>query len=192
MDVMIDIETLATRNDAAIIQIGAVAFDPESDTLGASMLVSVDKEFYEGNTQFYVDERTKAWWAKQSPEARKSLDMNKVSTIHLAMDRLTEFFEQIEFKKSGNPGKGVVWARPPQFDLSILRHAASKAYGNDTEVPWHYRQENCMRTAMRSTGHHINWDDLGERAEDLVHHRADHDAMRQAMVVQEMYKRMRL
>jgi hypothetical protein len=40
-DIMLDIETLATRNDAAIIQIGACTFDEKS-----TFIVSVDQDFY--------------------------------------------------------------------------------------------------------------------------------------------------
>lgn len=188
-DVMIDIETLATRNDAAIIQIGAVAFDPKTGEVGPSMLVSVDENFYEGETAFHVCEKTQAWWAGQK-EAKKSLQINKVGTIYIAMDRLREFFEGLgdDFviaKKRSNSSR--VWANPPQFDLSILRYAASKAYGDDNALPWEYWQETDLRTLQHVLGY-VKYEDLGEAAEGLIAHRADHDAIRQALIVSHLIK----
>ena len=190
-DVMIDIETLATRNDAAIIQIGAVTFDPETGAIGADqLLVSVDSAFYEDSTQpFHVCEKTQAWWNKQGTEAKKSLAINKVATPYVALDRLVAWFEKQEdfviSKKRGESSR--VWANPPQFDLSILRFAASKAYGNDNELPWKYWQETDMRTLVHLGGHV----DLDSRGEGLIQHRADHDAVRQALVVSELLERLR-
>lgn len=191
-DVMIDIETLATRNDAAIIQIGAVAFDPKTGEVGPSFLVSVDENFYEAVTPFHVCDKTAAWWVGQK-EAKKSLQINKVGTVYIALDRLHEFFESLgddfviakKRKKSSR-----VWANPPQFDLSILRYAASKAYGHDTDVPWKYWQETDMRTLVHLRGpvRDEDLEDLRKQAKGLISHRADHDAIRQALIVSHLIK----
>ena len=191
-DVMIDIETYATRNDAAVVQIGAVAFDPLTGEVNDPFLVSVDRAFYEDvGHPFFVDERTKKWWGQQSVEARKSLDINKVATPFLAMDKLIEWFEQQEDFKIANKRRksSRVWANPPQFDLSILRYLASKAYGSDNDVPWKHWQETDMRTLCHISGH-VKIEDL-PGAENLVAHRADHDAIRQALLVSEIMKRIR-
>ena len=194
LDVMIDIETLATRNDAAIIQIGAVAFNPETGELGKTLLVSVDEDFYDGTNTFHVCERTQKWWASQSPNARKSLQINKVGTVYLALDRMREFFEDlgddftINVKKRSKASR--VWANPPQFDLSILRYAASKAYGNDNDVPWKYWQETDMRTLVHLVGP-ISVEELGDAAAGLITHRADHDAIKQALIVRAALRRLK-
>lgn len=177
MRVMIDIETLATRSDAAIVQIGAVAFE-NGAILGEPLLVSIAPEFYEQNREFHVSDQTKAWWAKQSKAARDSLNINKVATVYIALDRMREWFEEIGF----NPKKDEVWANGPQFDLSILRYAASKAYGDDNQVPWHYRQERDCRTLTALAGW-VDAEELGDAGLGLVGHRADHDAIKQALRV---------
>src|SRR5690348_4173144 len=41
-DVMVDIETLSTRYDAAILSIGAVAFDRKTGILGPQFLICID------------------------------------------------------------------------------------------------------------------------------------------------------
>lgn len=185
MEYMIDIETLATRNDAAIISIGACKFDLGTGMVSDPFLVSIEATSYEYNglePEFYVDPETQAWWGKQGQEAKDALTINLVPSIYIALDRMNEWFEDSGFKKQYKHGGDRVWANPPQFDLSILRHAASKVYGRDNDVPWHYRQECDMRTLC-----HLNCTvdtyDLPKSCDGLVKHRADHDAIRQAYVV---------
>jgi len=183
MEYMIDIETLATRNDAAIISIGACKFDLATGMVSDPFLVSIDPDSYDvDNCPFYLCSETQAWWKKQGKEAQAALKINQVPTIYIALDRMTEWFEDCGFVKGYQFGGDRLWANPPQFDLSILRHAASKAYGNDNDVPWHYRQEMDMRTLCH-LNHDVNTYDLPAACELLVKHRADHDAIRQAYVV---------
>lgn len=193
-DVMIDIETLATRNDAAIIQIGAVAFDPQTDEIGQPFLVSVDQGYYDDpeSNPFYTDDRTREWWATQPKEAQQSLKINCVATPFLALDRMVEWFEEeAEFTiKASRRKSSSIWANPPQFDLSIIRYAASKAYGSDNDVPWKHWQETDMRTLVRLAGHaNLQGSPV---AAGLIKHRADHDAIRQALIVQDLIKRIKV
>lgn len=188
MEFMIDIETLATRNDAAILSIGACKFDLATGMVSDPFLVSIDPESYEGQTNFHLCPKTQAWWKSQGKAAQDALKINQVATIYIALDRMTEWFETSDFVKSYKFGGDRIWANPPQFDLSIIRHAASKAYGNDNDVPWHYRQEMCMRTLCH-LNHDIDTHALPEQCSTLVKHRADHDAIRQAYVVDKILAR---
>lgn len=192
--IMIDIETLATSANAAIISIGACTFrlgEVEKYEIGETFLVGIDPAFYDyGTPGFDVCKRTVAWWSKQSKEARAGLRINLVQTLPLALDRMGKWFEDVGFEKDNQPFRKDaqrIWAYPTSFDLVILRNGAKFAYGDTDEVPWHYRQEMCARTHMSL------FDDLRAEARehfnatgsiDFVAHRADHDAIRQAHAVQ--------
>lgn len=174
--VMLDIETLATSHDAAVIQIGGCLFDFDTGSIDETFLVSVRRDFYDGPHQFWVCPKTQAWWAQQSKDARSALDINVVSTPYLAFDRLVEWFDE-------KVPQGVdVWANPPQFDLVILRNLARQSCGDTNDVPWSYKVERDLRTLARIAGRYVSNEELGERASGLTAHRADHDAIRQAMI----------
>ena len=173
-DVMIDIETLATRNDAAIIQIGACTFDEKN-----TFLVSIDQNFYnEADHPYHVDPRTVEWWASQGEEAQESLNMNVVSNPGSALMEFDKWLKSTGFQKSYKFGSRGIWANGVQFDCSILRYAYSQEQGHNDACPWHYRQEKDLRT-LYGMFHKV----AGTRKVDqtgLVKHRADHDCIRQA------------
>jgi hypothetical protein len=185
-DIMVDLETLGTGPRSAIIQIGAVEFDRHTGEIGEPFLVSVAQDFYEDAEHhgFVKDVETVAWWEKQSAAARSALTINKVSTPFIAMDKFGEWIDSTGFEASYDRSKGLIWANPPQFDLVILRHAAVKAYGDGDQVWWKYPQETCVRTLKNL----VAPVDLGPAADLLIPHRADHDAIRQAMQVIEFTK----
>ncbi len=189
---MIDIETLSTRSNAAIVSIGACMFDPnleptESYVVAAdAFVVGVNPDYYYTG-RFHVDPKTESWWKRQSKEARAGLKINQASTLPLALDRFCTWIEAQDFEKTTTPwtkDSSRVWANPPQFDLVILRDAAQHAYGSTNDVPWHYRQETCCRTHM-----YLHPDAAADARgcqldTGLIAHRADHDAVRQARLVQ--------
>jgi hypothetical protein len=178
-DIMIDIETLATRNDAAIIQIGACTLDEKN-----TFIVSIDQDFYlpedaPGRDSYTVDPRTVAWWASQGAEAQESLGLNVVSNPASALDKLGAWLKATGFKASYNSGRSV-WANGIQFDIPILRYAYSIEKGHNNETPWHYRQEKDQRTLLRMLSRRVKPGVLNEVREGLVRHRADHDCIAQA------------
>ena len=72
-DIMIDLETLATSPDAAILTIGAVRFDPFgrelTDPEMDSFYVRVDLDSCD-EIGLVTNDDTIAWWANQSDEAK--------------------------------------------------------------------------------------------------------------------------
>jgi DNA polymerase III epsilon subunit-like protein len=71
--VMVDLETLATTSQAAIISIGAVKFtaDKITDTLYSNILASSSAK--RGLT---IDPDTVKWWTEPSQDARDALEVN--------------------------------------------------------------------------------------------------------------------
>ena len=72
MDIMLDLETLATSPDSVILTFGAIKFNPfdpeqEMDD-GIYFRINVDEQITLGRN---VDEGTVAWWGTQSEEVRE-------------------------------------------------------------------------------------------------------------------------
>ena len=134
-DVMVDIETLSTRHDAWIIAIGACAFDLNTGEIASDRLrlviagASIPKDRH-------VSPDTVAWWAEQDDDLVRDLFEPADGGVDYgeALDRLAQYLRRKR-----------VWAKPPQFDLVILRNAYRAA---DRPCPWHYRDERCARTLM--------------------------------------------
>jgi len=190
--IMLDIETLATRSDAAIISIGGCVFSLDKDAPLAgsdpddTFLVSVNQDFYQNPwfAEYFVDPSTVEWWDGQGQAAQEALSINLVETPGDALDVMDRFFERVGFKRNFNFDGDRVWANPTAFDCVIIRNAASIERSSDNAVPWHYRQETCLRTVFWMN----NDQPRRDRDTDLVAHRADHDAIAQARALQDFYR----
>ena len=197
--VMIEIETLSSASNAAIVSIGACMFDM---TKGAdyadpedSFLVGIDPEYYTAentsSVDFDISARTVKWWSQQSDAAKASLKINQMTDLKQALEHLGVWLFNKGFEKDNTPyekGAARVWAMPSQFDLVILRNAAKHVYGSTNDVPWHYRQETDARTYMWTFGDLEALAQQGRKSNGvlsgLIKHRADHDAVRQARIIQ--------
>lgn len=133
IDVMIDIETTATTQQAGIIAIAALEFDPERATFGESFCVAIDRESWK-NMDFDVSRTTLNWWDKN----QKALEqINELPQFYLS-DALSGLNIFISKKRRKH-----IWANSPRFDLAILEHAY-KQLGQSH--PWKYWDERCVRT----------------------------------------------
>lgn len=145
-DVMLDLETLGLAPGCVVLSIGAVAFNydgkiptcadtgPEYHRIirtGSSLTAGLD-----------IDENTMAWWSKQSPEARKTLDaamkLRGRGTKDL-MPTCVEFNQWI--RQFGT--KVRVWGNGANFDQPILREIFHKAC---VAPAWSPFEERCYRT----------------------------------------------
>lgn len=129
--VMVDIETMGTSSDSAIISIGAVEFCINTGNTGREFYRNVSLESSMSNG-LKVDASTIMWWMGQSDEARSSLTKDSVSLEKALLD-FKDFF----------PKDCKVWANPPSFDLVILKNAFSAI---NQKAPWNFRNERCLRT----------------------------------------------
>lgn len=119
-DVMIDLETLSTRPDAAILSIGAVMFDDNG--LGMDFYCPVRRQGQE-ELGFHVDLRTIEWWAKQTPEARAAaFDDPNAMTIKEAIGSLCLWLSGNRVGVGFGPSIKA-WSHGSGFDLPILEHA---------------------------------------------------------------------
>lgn len=163
-DCMVDIETIATSNNAAIITIAAVRFDAlnrtdHMETL--ELLVDADDCINQG---FDVDEATLVWWGKQSPEAQfAAFEKGPRKTLAQALAELSRFVFTCD----------RIWCQGMNFDPIILENAYRKL---SQPIPWMYWKWRDSRTLLSLVS------DLPKK--DSRAHDAVYDAVWQAQMVQ--------
>lgn len=135
-DISIDIETLSTRFDAAVLSIGAVAFDRMTGTLGEHFYAEV--ELGSALAQGHVSASTLAWWMQQSGQAKGIFQMRTRRHLAPVLQDLKRFFEQ-------QPPRSKPWGNGAGFDITILEHAYSRY---DITPPWEFRDVRDMRTIV--------------------------------------------
>lgn len=180
MDIMLDLETLSQRPDAAIIAIGAVRFDPRilASRRAEQELFFMTIDMHQAMEYGQIDTATWDWWQQQDAKVRETVFAGEASPQQ-AYEAFCTFCE----------GANNVWAKSPQFDVTILRNLGAQMeyvhLGEKKTIPFpfDFRHERDVRTHL----------DMGQRllgVEAIIHNRefpAHHplgDAMAQARQVQ--------
>jgi hypothetical protein len=146
---MLDVETLSTGDNAAIIQVGAVRFDwVPCDEAPNGWTSSPYGEFRQNvlwNSEGFgqIDVDTLLWWLKQDGTTRRGV-FDQECALHLKTV-LCAFFAWV---RSGGDA-WTVWANSPQDDLRWLRQACERA---GVEYEFTYRQPRDMRTLVKVFG----------------------------------------
>ena len=143
-NVMIDLETLSTHNNAAIIEIGAVEFNKYTGEVGEKFNVIIDPKDWCKNDR-HVDGETIQWWFKQTNEARKRFTnkKNEYITLKYALVKLKNFIMDCDTVDEDKDV--VVWGNGAIMDITILESAYEYF---DIEVPWKYWAVNDVRTIV--------------------------------------------
>lgn len=173
-DIMIDLETLATSVDAAILTIGAVKFDPFGqdikDPKMEKFYVTVDLDSCD-EIGLVTSDDTIAWWASQSQQAQDAA-FDPKGRIHIrdAMNQLYKFCW----------GAKRVWSNGATFDIVICETVFKKL---NKAVPWKFWEIRDVRTAF----------DLGinPNRPPITAHHALEDAWNQAVGIQTVYNTLR-
>jgi hypothetical protein len=173
-DIMIDLETLATSPNAAVLTIGAVRFDPFGNEIKMpscqKFYVKVDIDSCD-ELQLDVNDATIEWWAQQSKEAQEEA-FSPDGRIHVR-----EAFNQL-YKFCW--GAQRVWSHGAAFDTVICENIFRKI---GKAVPWSFWEVRDTRTLF----------DLGinpQRPPVLKHHALE-DAWNQTVGVQNVFQRLR-
>ena len=135
-DIMVDLETLGNGPNAAILSIGAVAFDLETMSENTfERRISLESSMSHGK----ADASTIRFWMLQDKWAREALFAEK-GTVSLD-EALREFSAWAATVSSIN--KRRIWGNGASFDNVILR----AAYGaTEIPAPWMYWNDRCFRT----------------------------------------------
>ena len=160
----VDIETLATTNNAAITEIGAVIIGPVPE---------LQESFYAQCVDLHgeVDESTVKWrnskghiWIPRTPDT--AIACFGIQTI------LPEFFNWIRTHSTAKGLRCKLWCKGTDFDKVILSNCA-KYRCNNLDLPWRYNDFHDMRTVLQLfPGFKVS--------EDQIKHTAYDDAVLQA------------
>jgi hypothetical protein len=170
--VMLDLETMSTAPNAAIVQIGAVRFDPMESTTWIRQgrferTVALQSSLLAGGV---IDPETVAWWRRQEETARFAITADAFP-LDIALSAFTRWF----------PKGATIWSHGAAFDVPVLDHAY-RSLG--LVAPWGYRDIRDTRTLYSLAEQLAGW----KRPEHLTTHCALADALDQAGDVQSAYQ----
>ena len=170
IEFMVDLETMGTENNAAIVAIGVVAFDIKNDYL----IPAPEGEFYTPvslassmSAGLKCDASTILFWLEQEDAARKELTGRTVP-LQQALSQLASWMERVGPDKK----ERTVWGNGATFDNVVLA-SAFKAVG--MPIPWMFWGDRCYRT-MKNL-----YPAVGMPAFEGVKHNALDDAKMQAL-----------
>lgn len=180
---MLDLETLGNHNDAVILSVGAMCFDPMSrleiteedlrfNPEAIHWIIEVEDQVKRGRK---IDYSTVKWWMEQDDKAKEIF--NKELEAYTVADFALYFFDWYKNRKPD-----ACYAYGSTFDHTILQNL----YDNvGVKNPIHYRDQLDMRTLVRFSGI-----ECPELPDWLVSHNALHDCVRQIIWMQEIWSRL--
>lgn len=186
---MIDIETLGGKDNAYILQLSAVAFEMTGSVQEPHEILRDKERWYdvsvaypEGGPDATWDQSNADFWQSPSQRDALALIMRRQQTpVVEALEGLGRFIGRWLGKRGG------VWAKPPSFDLRILR---GHYLAREVDLPWSGAQEYDLRSllwaAKKVHAAHFRVPDMSSVG--LVAHFALHDAVRQAVVAQAAFR----
>lgn len=151
LNITFDLETCALCPTAAVMSIGAVAWNadaednPFTDGFPGDYCfyrhVDLRSSFVDG---FTFDVKTSEWWATQNEDAKKALlDYDDVP-LRSIDSVIEDFFGFIKHVQKETSAKNVkLWSQGTDFDIAILRNICGK-YG--IEIPVSYKNFRDHRT----------------------------------------------
>ena len=168
MHLMVDLETLATTPNAAVLTIGACTVDPMSNEICKQFYEKIDIESQEP-LESHIDNNTLEWWGKQDKQIQEDA-FSEDGRIHLhdAMKKLYSF----------GLGTTNVWSHGSIFDIVIIENICSKL---QQAVTWKFWEIRDTRTLFDLAKVELNIQGK---------HNALTDAVAQAKGVQEAYKKL--
>ena len=145
IDIMLDLETLAPKENAAIIQIAAVACDLTTGKTFEEFneLVNPQSSVNYGLT---IDGETVAWWLSQDKEVVKkvfSSSISKGKDLKDTLQQLSKFIENV--KKNHKTDKILVWGNGILADNRWLETAYLKT---EEKQPWNFWEDQDVRTLV--------------------------------------------
>jgi hypothetical protein len=179
MNIMIDLETMSSASNAAILSIGAVHFDSEhiSSHEFYVSIKPISSIMYGG-----MDPNTIAWWMQQTDEARQVWNDENAYSLDVALYKFTDWVLSFHGGKNN-----LMWANGPDFDCVILANAYNRL---GVKQPWSFRNHRCFRT-LKGFFHNDVIKDLYNKHDngDGARHNALYDARLQAKIAFDLLNR---
>jgi exodeoxyribonuclease VIII len=168
---MVDMETMAVSPNAVVLSLGAVHFNPYENGHGDSLYFRIDIDDQDALGR-EVDPNTITWWSSQPSEIMEEAFSpdNRIPLVD-AIDQFHRFAW----------GCSAFWSHGATFDLVILENIYRQL---NKPLPWNYWQLRDTRTLF----------DLGQDPEmpQGSKHDALQDAIRQAVGVQNVYRKLNI
>ncbi|AQN32313.1 exodeoxyribonuclease VIII [Pseudoalteromonas phage PHS21] len=176
-DVMIDIETLSTEQDAAIISIAAVYFNPETGAIGDDFYTNVNLQS-NINAGRNISASTLLWWMQQEKSAQEQVfSLNHTAPkLSDSLKLFIEFFKNDSLK---------VWGNGATFDMTILESAFKRC---KLTTPWKFWNIRDVRTAVEM-GQLLDFNPKKDMPFTGIRHNALDDSKHQAKYVSAIYQR---
>ena len=135
-NLMIDLETLSTGNNAVIVQIGACYFNELTGKIGDTFerTIDIDSSLRHG---FEVDGETLYWWLLQSKKARESISGGVEKARGSATNVITHFSQFARYAAH-------VWSHAT-FDFPLLLNYFKKL---NIKPPFSYTTARDIRTVL--------------------------------------------
>jgi len=193
MNIMLDLETWGLTPGSDIRSIGACVFAPETGLVHDGSLGTI-RPFYSATATpealpLTRDPETVKWWNDQSEKAQAAFanPADLWSACYSFNHWIWSVCGSRERFENWTADEGIrIWCKGPHFDVSIL---AAIYRAIKMPVPWHYRSPRDMRTVVDIAK--ITKDEERAMFTGTPHHALD-DAISQAKVVCEAFKRLRL
>lgn len=178
--IMVDIETLSTAVNAAVLSIGAVEFDPMSGKIEREFYHELDLSDQAGR---HIDASTVQWWVKQCLVNTDNIEfLTKPNSykehVMFALVKLGAFIagnDSHYVERAEGYEKIALWACDPDFDIAILADLYKE---HNLPTPWKYSEPKSVRTVRMLT--QIAGMEIPEIEAD---HNALNDCIRQAKEV---------
>lgn len=151
--IMVDIETLSTAVNAAVLSIGAVEFDP--------MTGKIEREFYHeldlsDQTNRHIDANTVQWWVKQCLVNTDNIEFlsknnREKDAVAYVLHELGAFInggKEYAMTRVEGYEKIALWACDPDFDIAILADLYKE---HNLPVPWKFSEPKSVRTVRMLT-----------------------------------------
>ncbi len=172
-DIMLDLESLGTRPDCAILTLGAVKFNPYVlDDFGETLYfrIDVDEQLALGRE---VQEDTLQWWMNQAEDVREeALGEGDRISLESMYRQLNKFVV----------GVNNIWCQGPAFDIVILENIYRQ---KGWPTPWQFWQIRDSRTLFGVHG------DPREKGKAGLHNALE-DCISQAQGVQQIYHKLNI
>ncbi|RKZ72466.1 MAG: hypothetical protein DRQ48_00210 [Gammaproteobacteria bacterium] len=165
MDIMLDIETLSTKPNAAVFEIAMVVFDKHG--------ALADPHFHVGfkPTTGHICPETVAWWLSRA----------KVCSLQHSVATEAQAAKMVHDFLASKP-KHRLWAMPASFDCIILEQFLER---NGYDMPTGFRNWRDLRTVRELA----NWPDPAV-APGHIGHNALHDVRRQINTLTACWERL--
>ncbi|MEG1587578.1 MAG: 3'-5' exonuclease [Bacteroidales bacterium] len=166
INVMVDIETTSTENNAGILSIALVPFDPQNGEFlkkageGAandhlpgelaprSFYPSLTDQFFHGA---HFDSETQDWWKNKPDSVKNEIINDQRFSFYNSMQSVESFIQILRDKyvHHGDAPRILFWSQGIDFDRRILENAFER---NGIEIPWKYYDWMDCRTVTTLFG----------------------------------------